>query len=210
MLQQQRKDNSFSFIFSNIWNRPRWFFNYITDQRFEKYMWIFFYFGVLAGNLSRFREIEVENITPMAIFIKVFLVNAILTIIFYQLFAFILSLIGKWISGSAQSKDIFRIMCYAIIPGIGLLVLHIVGVSLFGPSYFTKAFWAVSTDQSINTFKMVYQVVQSILAINVAFFFIVGIAVTQKFSIWKAILNIVLPVLILLAIVAAFYLKGSI
>ncbi|WP_164122313.1 YIP1 family protein [Sphingobacterium sp. xlx-130] len=210
MQQQIEEKGTLRFIISNIWTKPRWFFNYITDQRFEKYMWILFYFGVLAGNLSRFREIEVDNITPMSIFIKVFLVNAILTIIFYQLFAFILSLTGKWISGSAQSKDIFRIMCYAIIPGIGLLVLHIVGVSLFGPSYFTKAFWAVSTDQGINTFKMVYQVVQSILAINVVFFFIIGIAVTQKFSIWKAILNIALPVLIFSAIVAAFYLKGSV
>lgn len=210
MQQQIEEKGTLRFIISNIWTKPRWFFNYITDQRFEKYMWILFYFGVLAGNLSRFRELEVDNITPMAVFIKVFLVNAVLTIIFYQLFASILSLTGKWISGSAKRKDIFRIMCYAIIPGIGLLVLHIIGVSLFGASYFTNAFWAVSTDQSINTFKTVSQVVQSILAINVAFFFIVGIAVTQKFPIWKAILNIALPVLVILAIVSAFYLKGFI
>lgn len=198
MENQSDKNHNLSFILSNIWSRPRWFFSFVTEQRYEKYMWLFIYLGIVAGNLTRIKVNENDSIT--SIFMKEFILNAALSIFFYYTFAFLLSLVGKWLSGVGEGRDIFRIMSYAIIPGLLLLLMHLIGVSLFGFAYFSNEFWIENASQSFSALKVIFDVIQIILALNIAMFFIIGIATVQKFAIWKAILNLVLPVFIFLGV----------
>jgi len=198
MESQSDKNQNISFILSNIWSRPRWFFSIVTEQRYEKYMWLFIYLGVVAGNLNRVKVNESDSI--ISIFLKEFILNAALSVFFYYAFAFLLSLVGRWLAGVGEGRDIFRIMSYAIIPGLLLLLIHLIGISLFGLAYFSEEFWTGNSSQSLSALKVVFNVIQIILALNIATFFIIGIATVQKFAIWKAILNLVLPVFLFLGI----------
>lgn len=198
----QSENQDFKFIISNLYQRPKWFFKFTQENSYNKYAWLFLYLAVLGGRLGSISSGKIDIETWTELFFKVIILGAGLGLIGYIIFGYILSGIARWFKGVASAGDILRVISYSSIPGIPMLLFYIIGSFIFGISFFSESFWLNDNNLGETIFKTFLMMVSGILGINISVFMVLGIATVSNFSIWKAILTMILPIVIFVSIIA--------
>lgn len=115
----------------------------------------------------------------------------------YYIYAAAISLTGRWLNGKGNTKSILPILAYASIPVSITLLFYIPDFLIFGTENF-------KSDTDISNFSIAANILFYCTVIATAILYIwtvvltvIGVAEVQKFSIGKAILNILMPVLII-------------
>lgn len=173
-------------IFTKIWTIPRPIFKYINHLKYEKHLTILL---ILAGITSAFERAETNYLgSNDSIGITIFasiIGGALFGWISYYLYSSLIRFTGKWLNGKANTDSILRTLAYASIPTITGLVLVI------------PKFLLTGTDLYQNLLTYGFTVVESILGIWTFVLYVIGISEVQQFSIGKALLNLLLPFIVI-------------
>ena len=201
------ENQDFKFIITNLYTRPKWFFRFTQEHWYNKYAWLLLYLALLGSQFGRISsgKLNIESWTEL--FFKVVIFGSGISLLFYIMFAYILAGTARWLKDIASAADILRVIAYSSIPGIIVLLLYIIGSLIYGISFFSISFWVNNESWSQTIFKIFLMTINGFVGINIAIFMVLGIATVNNFSIWKAILSMILPVIILVvvfAVIASF------
>lgn len=185
-------------IFSKIWTQPRRIFKFINDNRYEKHLYVLMF---LAGIVRAFDRAATKNTGDHSsltfIIISCVIGGGLLGWISYYIYAALVSWTGRWMNGVGNTSSIFRMMAYAMIPSILSLVLLIPQFLILGNGLFSD-FEYVSDNMFLNVSIIFLGILEIGLSVLSFVFTIIGLAEVQKFSIGKAILNFLMPIMIIL------------
>ena len=123
----------------------------------------------------------------------------------YLVFSFSSILIyftGKWLKGEGNFNQIRAAIAWSNVPMFGSLSLWIILILVFGNTLFTAFPPEIGLSGAITVFLFLVSLFQLIFSIWILVLYINALAEVQKFSILKAIFNIILAVLIF---VVSFY-----
>ncbi|MCX8524087.1 YIP1 family protein [Chryseobacterium formosus] len=185
-------------VFTKIWTEPRRVFRFINDTRYEKYFYLLLF---LAGVVRAFERASSKNMGDhSSLFSIVFgcvIIGGALGWISYYIYAALISWSGKWLNGVGNTSSIFRMMAYAMIPSILGLSFLFLQIAVYGVDYFTDFAGYLETNIVANIVFWISFIISILLSLTTLVFMVIGLSEVQKFSIGKAVLNLILPVLII-------------
>lgn len=194
--QKQKTDQE---LFKLLWSKPREAFHYINEQKYEKYMKVLL---VLAGISRALDRASLKNMgddtSLMAILGMSIILGGILGWISYYIYAALISWTGSWLNGKGDTESIFRVMAYALVPMVISLALIAIQIMIYGNEVFKSNGDHTSAGLIPNVFFYAALISEFLLGLWSMILFVIAVAEAQKFSIGKAILNIVLPIFIIL------------
>jgi hypothetical protein len=184
-------------ILLKIWTQPRRCFRFINEKQYDKYFWILM---ILAGISNAFdRAIQRSSGDTQSlgeIIIYSVLGGAIFGWLSFYIFGGILSLVGKMFNGKGNTKSITRILAYANIPAITAMLLLIPQIVVSGAEVFKKN-GVVYETLAGNIAYLAVAVLELTLAGWTIVLCVIGLAEVQKFPVWKAALNLFIPLLVI-------------
>lgn len=193
-LQIEDKD-----IFTKIWTSPRLIFKYINDNNYNKHVNMLL---ILAGITNAFDRASTknlgDNVSLIGILALCIVLGALLGWIGYYLYSSLLSWTGKWLDGKGNSNSILTMLSYAMIPAILTLVLIFIQMGLYGVGIFQSNFDVFSGGLISNIIFFTTSILELTLGIWTLVLIVIGLSEVQKISVPKAILNMLLPPLVIL------------
>lgn len=111
----------------------------------------------------------------------------------------LLSWTGKWIGGKGDFLRVRSAVAWSSVPNVGTVALWIVLVGVFGSQVFFSGF----SDMPFVGYQagviFIVFLIESILSIWGFILLLNTLSEVQKFSVWKALLNVVIPVVLVIA-----------
>lgn len=186
-------------VFTKIWTSPREVFKFINDYHYDKYVNVLLFFAGISRAFDRASLKDMGDKTSLlAILVICIVVGGLLGWISYYIYAVLLSWTGKWIKGKGDTKSILRIISYAMTPAIIALIFLIPQVGIYGNEMFKSDGDILSAGLVGNILVYGSLILELVLGIWTIVLCIVGVSEVQKLSIGKAILNLILPFLVIM------------
>lgn len=199
-MNDQQQSLSDQEIMRFIWTSPRKVFKYINDANDDQYVKILL---ILSGISRAFDRAAIKNMgddKPLwAIVFLCLILGGIFGWISYYIYAVLVTWTGRWLDGKADFDSILRIISYALIPSIFALLFIIPQIGIYGIEIFKSDGDITSKGWILNSLFYSSIFFEFVLGIWTIVLCVIGISELQKFSVGKSILNMILPVLIILA-----------
>lgn len=190
-------------ILTKIWSSPREVFKYLTENQYDKYLYVLL---ILAGISSAFERASTKNMgdsMPIAGILLICIVfGGLFGWIAYYLYAALLSWTGEWLNGKGNTNSILRVISYAMIPSIVSILLLIPQITIFGNEVFQSSFDIFSYGLLSIIIYFIIAILELTLGIWTIVILVIGISEVQKISIGKSIFNLILPALIIVVPIA--------
>lgn len=185
-------------IILTVLTNPKKAFEFIHHYRYEHYMKLLL---VLAGISNAFdRAVSSNSGDKMSlagvIFMSV-LIGGLLGWISFYIYAALIRWTGSWIKGKATIDDVLRIIAYAYVPSIFTMVFMIFQIIVLGNAYFQSTTDITSYDLVTQIIFYGCTIIQMALVVWTMVLMVIGVAEAQKFTLGKAFLNVLLPLLII-------------
>lgn len=183
--------------------QPKETFKYIFNHRAKESVFLFFVLAGIAKAVSKFLDEELVN-SPFDVghlVIRIILGGA-LGWIFYYIIAWFLEVAGGLLKGKATVSQYKRVLAWSLIPVIISLFILIPQFFIFGAGS-NSAIWENGFSMS-STGLIFFNVLISILDLWALLILVIGVVFIQNFSIGRAILNIVLPAILIGGVVLGF------
>ena len=186
-------------IFTFIWTRPRSVFKFLNDYKYDKFLYPLM---ILVGIVNAFERVSDKSIGDSFSLLYTFAICIIFGGLFgwvsYYFYAALMSWTGKALDGKANTSSILRVLAYASFPHILTLILLILSIVVYGHNLLTID-GELSGHGLISTiFILVFLVIQLALSLATVVLGVIGISEVQGFGIGKAILNFIIPILLLM------------
>ncbi|WP_395063234.1 YIP1 family protein [Flavobacterium sp.] len=192
-------------VLEKVITAPKRAFKFINTYKYDKHLHILL---IISGISNAFNKASQKGMGDDSSLLFILFITIIFGGLFgwitYYFYSALISWTGKWFNGFAKTDDVLRIFAYATIPAILGLVFLIIQISIFGNRPFMSDENYTDTGILTNSIFYACEYFQFALAIWSLSLLVIGVAEIQKFSIWKAILNVFLPAIILFAIVVVF------
>ncbi|MCW8091414.1 YIP1 family protein [Alteromonas sp. ASW11-130] len=194
----------------SIWFTPRRTIQYIIDTNPEKYV-------IVLAALSGFNQALGQSITEdgsesLGLILKLTLalfLGPLIGIIGLYIFAALTSFTGRWLGGASSSLNIRAAIAWSYVPNIASLFLWVPFLLMFGSELANPHSPHVATGMTPAFAIIILSLVSIVLGIWSFIIAIKCISQVQKFSIWRALANIILAGLViaipLLVIVMLFF-----
>ncbi|RYG13499.1 MAG: YIP1 family protein [Chitinophagaceae bacterium] len=191
-------------VFSKIWLQPRKVFQFINRTGYSNHFYLLLFIsGIISGLQRKFdKGIEQDQVVSTIVVAAIF--GGLFGWLGTYIYASLISLTGTWISGKAKTHRIFRMLAYANIPFACSIFIYIIQLYLIKYNI-TSTF--SSSGQIIIHYGLIAAKV--IFVVWTAILYVIGIAEVQEFSIGKAILNLMAPVLLFVIPIALLLLYFS-
>ncbi len=185
-------------VFAKIWFYPKSVFRFINYYEYDKYMVLLLVLvGISNAFDQAFARTMADKLPMVAVIALCIIFGALLGWIGSFIYASLLSWTGRWLKGKATTDDMVKVIAYANIPVVCSLAILPVKIIINGDGMFRQG-GEFATDSLTALLNSGLMVVDAGLTLWTLVLTIVGIAVTQQFNFWKAILNVLLPILIFL------------
>lgn len=186
-------------VFTLIWTEPRMIFQYIIEKKYKKYFLLLVVLAGIANALDRASLQDKGDKSELStILFGSIIGGALLGWLSFYIYSALLSWTGKWISGKGNTEMLYRSLIYSQLPTIVALFFVALQILLYGKSVFTSElpfFGSSLFLQILFYFLIICEVALGIWSFVLT---IVGISEVQKFSIGKALLNILLAILVII------------
>jgi hypothetical protein len=136
-----------------------------------------------------------------AVFLGSLIACTFLGVIGISFGAFLLHITGKMLGGKGSFQEVRASLAWSNVPNFVTVVMWFVLLSVFGTVVFTKGFSEmqfVGYQSGILFLIMLLEVIISIWGLVIL---VNALAEVQQFSIWKAIVNVVIPFVGMVAII---------
>lgn len=192
-------------IFSEIWTSPRKVFRFINTYKYDKYVTMLL---MLAGISRSFDRASMKNMgdnfSIWGIIAISIIIGAISGWISYYIYAALISWTGKWINAKGNTESILRVLAYALIPSIISLLFIVPQIVIYGVDIFKLEGDLSSGGIVSNIIFYGAMILEIALGIWSLVLIVIGISEVQKLSIGKAILNIMLPAIVIMTPILIF------
>ena len=186
-------------IFTKIWTSPRQVFKFINDNSYNKYVTVLL---ILSGISRSFDQASLKNLGDSMSLWEILAISIIggglLGWISFYIYASLISWTGKWLDGQGNTNSIFRMLAFSMLPSIIALVLLIPQILIYGIEIFKSEGNLIDADWLSNVFFYSSMLLQFLFGITTLIFCVIGTSEVQKLSIWKSILNLLLPVFVII------------
>ena len=195
-------DNNISYIndknlLSRIWTNPSDTLNYILKNCPDRYVTILLVLGGIVRAITRASNRNMgDNMTTILVLAISIITGGLFGWITYYIYAWALSLTGKWLGGESNPSKFRTVIAWALIPSICSLILLIPELIIFGDDLFKSQ--TVYKSEFIRYSWIAFGLTELALSIWSITILVIGIGILQKFGIGKSILNMILPLLVLL------------
>ncbi len=180
-----------------IWTAPRATIQEIVslDPNFRFYVLSWFYgFSLL---LHAAQNMSLADRIPLA---GILVGSAVLAILFGMLSISIVSALlfwcGKLLGGQAPYRHLRAAVAWASVSNVVNALMWLILTGYFGPAIFSSAFIEIPMVGSSLYVSMAVSIVQLVVSIWSIVILIKSVAQVQKFSSWKALVNILIPMLL--------------
>lgn len=192
-------------IFTTIWTSPRQVFKFINDNEYDKHATVLL---ILAGISSAFDRAVMKDMGDQMSLVVIVALCVVFGAIFgwvtYYIYAALISWTGGWLDGRGNTSAILRVLAYAMLPSIIGLIFLIPQIVIYGDGIFKAEGDIVSAGLFSNIVVYGSMIFEFIMGLLTLIFVVVGISEVQKFSIGKAFLNSLLPLIIFLIPILLF------
>ena len=190
-------------VLEKVLTSPIRAFQFINTYQYEKHLHVLLFLAGIVKSFDRAVEKNMGEETSLwGVLAMAVIMGGLFGWISFYIYSFLVSWTGKWLNGVANTDAVLRVFAYSTLPSsLGLVVL-LIQIAIFGKDIFTND--AILTDATTLSSIIVYGTLflQISLSVWSLVLLVIGIAEVQKFSIGYAILNVILPGLLLLAFVA--------
>ncbi|MCC6414188.1 MAG: YIP1 family protein [Saprospiraceae bacterium] len=185
-------------VFTGMWTEPGTVFRFIHETQYDKYGSTLLVLGGISRALDRAYSSQLGNDMPLwGILGLCIVLGGSLGWVAYYLYAALIAWTGRLLNGVANTKDVFRVMTYAIVPTVVTLVLLTVQIILLGESMFKSDMVYAGLDRTTRELIMWTRWLEVVLAFWFFVLLAIGVAEIQKFNHAKAVLNLLYPFLVL-------------
>ena len=186
----------------SIWTEPRKTVRSIvnTDPKFGFVILSGIYGFPMALNLAQNFSLG-ASIPVWAILIGALIICILLGMIGITISTWLLHFTGRWIGGRGSFQTVRTAVAWSNVPNVVTILMSLILVAMFGRAMFNAAFSAthfMGTQAGIIFIVFLLQAVASIWGFIIL---LVGLSEVQGFSVWKALLNVLIPFVIVVAIV---------
>lgn len=198
-------------LFTLIWTSPRKVFRFIDTYRYSRHVTLLLVLGGIVRGFDRASQRNMGDTHSIEAIIGISVFGgALFGWISYYIYAALLSFSGKWLKGKGSTKSLVRMLAYASVPAIAGLILLIPQIAVYGNEVFKADGDTYSGGIVSNILFYGSLVGQIALWLWSLVLIVIGLSEVQKFSIGKAILNLLLPVLFIgVPLVLLFWFTAS-
>lgn len=185
-----------------MWVQPRKTVRMIIDRnpRFRFFILSAIYGFPMALNFAQNLSLG-ASIPLWAIIVGALIVSTVLGIIGISVGTWLLQFTGRWIGGKGDFLSIRAAVAWSNVPGIATILMWLVLIGMFGSMLFNTQF---SNAQFYGVQAGVVFIVFLVQVVASVWGFILllqGLAEAQGFSVWKALINVIIPFVIVVAII---------
>jgi len=179
-----------------IWTQPVSTFTYILNYCPDKHIHLLLVLGGIVRAIDRASVTSMgDKSSTVGVLFAAVIGGGLFGWMTYYFYAWIVSFTGRWINGKADARTIRVILAWSSIPAITSLILLIPEILIYGNDLFRSD---RSNENLLQTIcEPVFSVIQIMLSVWSLALSVIGVALVQKFSSGKAILNILLGAVIL-------------
>ena len=189
-------------ILYKLLTSPKEAFKFINDYKFDKHVTLLLFLAGIVRSFDRATSKNMgDNLSLWGIIAFCVIVGGLFGWISYYIYASLISWTGRWFEGKANTQSILRVLAYSLFPSVLILILLIVEIAIYGNTLF-------QSDNDISNTGLINNIVyyglllcEVVLGIWSFVLSVIGISQIQKFSIWKALLNLLLPALLFISII---------
>ena len=180
-------------LLGRIWLQPQATLTYILQNCPRKHVNLLLFAGGTTGAISN--TITSGSVGPFTI--VSILLGGLFGLLLSYLFAWILNVTGKWLGGQAKSSPLQTVLAWSEVPmicSLFLLVPELLFSQGAAPNSFIKGIWDLLglVDLALIIWSIVL--------------LIIGIALVQGFSFWRALGNLVLAILLMIMLAFGLFL----
>lgn len=178
-------------------------FSYLTEYQYDRYTFVFLFLAAATASLELAVATNFSKGMSFSFIVAIsIVVGGIIWTIVYYTYAAVASGIGEWFGGQATTTSIVRVIAYGMFPIIVASVFTIVKIILFDMDLFKEDFKMDKYAPELTAFYFISAAIQLVLVICSMWITVIGISQVQRVSIGVAILNLLLPGLILVVVAA--------
>ncbi|MBK8367927.1 MAG: YIP1 family protein [Bacteroidetes bacterium] len=190
-------------VFTKIWTSPRKIFKYINETNYEKYFYLLLFLAGVSRGFDRASTKNMGDNLPLLTIVGFSIVlGGLLGWISFYLYAALVSWTGNWLKAEGDTKSIFRILTYGMLPSVIGTFLLIPQIAVYGNELFKSEGDITSAGLIPNLVVYSCMFLEFALAIWTIILCVIGISEVQKLSIGKSIINALLPVIVILVPIA--------
>lgn len=186
----------------SIWIEPRKTIRSIvdTDPKFGYLLLCAVYGLPLSFNLVQ--NLGLTAVVPIwAIFIGSLVVCTFLGIIGISISSWLLYIFGRMIGGKGNFQTVRAAVAWSNVPNFVTILMWIVLLGVFGSQVFNRNFSEMQFVGYQAGILFLVMLVESIVSVWGFIILLSTLREVQEFSVWKAILNVVIPFVVVVAVI---------
>lgn len=181
-------------VFTKIWTSPRMVFRFIVDNEYENYMYVILFLAGVMSALDRASSRNMGDQIPLVFLLfGSIIVGGTFGWLTFYIYSALLSWTGTLLKGAADTRTLFRMFTYSIIPSVLTLLLIVIQIILFGNGIFRSDFNFLEMSFPVILFFAIVFFIESVLCIWSIILLVIGISEVQHFSIGKSIVSLLIP-----------------
>jgi hypothetical protein len=186
----------------SIWVEPKQTIRSIvkTDPKFGFVILSAIYGLPMALNLAQNFSLGFQ-VPLWAIVVGSLIVCTILGMIGISISTWLLHVTGRWIAGKGSYQTIRTAVTWSNVPNIVTILMWIILLSVFGGALFNKQFSETHFIGYQAGIVFIVFLLQTIVSIWGFIILLQGLSEVQGFSVWKALLNVLIPFVIVVAVI---------
>ncbi|MBS0604287.1 MAG: YIP1 family protein [Verrucomicrobia bacterium] len=185
-----------------IWTEPKKTIRSIvnTDSKYGFLILSAIYGLPLAFNLAQ--SIALASVIPVwAVLIGSLVVCTFLGMIGISISAWLLQFTGRWIGGKGNFQSVRAAVAWSNVPNFVTVLMWIVLLGVFGAQVFNKDFSETQFIGYQAGILFLVMLIESIVSIWGFIILLNGLAEVHGFSVWRALLNVLIPFVLIVAII---------
>lgn len=184
-----------------IWTRPKATIARIVAENPNRSLWILAWIYGFCSMLNMFQSMALGHaMGTAAILILTLIIAPLYGYISFCIWSFFVFWVGKWFKGLGNFKTVRAAYAWSCVPILFNIPLWLLMVILFGHQLFLNFPEAHLLPQPQVFFLFIILIAKVVLAIWSLVIFLNALAEVQKYSVLRAILNVVVAGLILAVI----------
>lgn len=186
----------------SIWTEPRQTVRSIvkTDPKFGFVILSAIYGLPMALNLAQNFSLGVK-VPLWAILIGSLIVCTLLGMIGISISTWLLHVTGRWIGGRGTFQTVRTAVVWSNVPNVVTILMWIVLLCTFGGAVFNKQFSETPFVGYQAGIVFIVFLIQAVVSVWGFIILLQGLGEVQGFSAWKALLNVLIPFVIVVAII---------
>jgi hypothetical protein len=183
-----------------MWTSPKKTIRRVIDTNPDSKLWLLSIIYGLPMMFYYAQQASLGQSNNLASILVICFIGAVIFgFIGINIGAFFLHFTGKWIGSKSSFKEVRSAVAYSNVTNMASIVIWMVLMSLVGSQVFMIDFpYAASVGAMAGLMNLIF-LIQFVVAIWSLVIFIGALAEAQKFSNFKAVINVLLPIGLMVA-----------